>query len=93
MQPMTYLTIGIAGGIMLTLIALCIASRNSKPGPDPERRTRTTDRRRRFKAAKHVEDIANQYGAEAITYPQATTRLRALEVPADIAKRVLTINN
>lgn len=92
MTAAVWFTLGAIAALALERIAAVICSGKST-GPDPERRTRAADRRRRFKAAKHVDDIADQYGAEALTYPQAMQRLRSLEVPADIAKRVLTIHN
>lgn len=88
MEPLTAFAAGFICCAVLILGAGAILSRNSS-GPDPERRTNTTDRRRRHKTALAVNQIAEHYHAAALTYPQASTRLREIEVPVRAVRRVL----
>lgn len=92
MTPLAYFLLGFILCAVIVLIAVGFVvncSRQSDSGPDPERRTGKGCRRTRYKTAHKVDDIADAYGAEALTYPQATARLRDLELPAGIDRRVL----
>lgn len=58
----------------------------------PSRQHRKNDRpnrRRRDTTASMIDHIAALHKAQALSYPQAVTRIRALEVAPDTAHRVL----